>query len=365
MNKNSRDIKITLNKIFKKEFEYTNSVDEFPSEFYNIELFKSIDGNSANIYCKHCSNNDYPIRLFNHCLKHIYLLNLKDLYNDAVTQMDTLNNNEKDLLRLSLIKIIIKLKLNINGYKKINRDNFDLLNLKFTDNNHNGKFIVNNCLSYDALTKEYAVDKYIETDNNYTFDEKNIKCINTHSINLLKFRQMLYEYRVIKSFFIRNKLYKIHIDNAEIIYTKILECNSLKNGIISNIQLEREFFIDDTVYRSDICLDIKLLNKDDSFIRTVIEVDENHHYNDDDAINNDRIKDIYWVRNKYAIIRVDIYNRKVNDDDINDVIRHLIQIHLSAKPLYIFSKRYIKSHEVVNKFAKGIHITREEFLSVQ
>ena len=177
---------------------------------------------------------------------------------------------------------------------------------------------------------------------------------------------MIYEYKYIKYFFIENKSYKIHIDNAETIYTKLLECNSLTNGIISNIELEKGFFINKNRLRSDIYLDVNVLNKKDTYIRTIIEVDESQHYNSDKAIYNDRIKDIYWVQNNFAIIRVDIGYRKVNDYDIRDVIRHLIQIHLSGKPLYIFSERYIKSHEIVNKHVKdihkhgkGIHITRD------
>jgi hypothetical protein len=253
-------------------------------------------------------------------------------------------------------KIITKLQTNIKYYKQINKDNSKLL---YSNDNSNSKFIINNCLAYYMLVKEYNVQKYIKKDIDYTFDVKNVKCINEHSINLLKYRQMIYEYKYLKYFFIENKSYKIHIDNAENIYTKLLESNSLKDGVISNVELEKGFFINNTRLRSDIYLDVKVLNKKDTYIRTVIEVDEGHHYNKDDAICNDRIKDIYWVQNNFAIIRVDICNRKVNDDDIRDVIRHLIQIHLSGKPLYIFSERYIKSHEINHKHAKGIHITRD------
>ncbi len=137
----NNEFKYVLNKIFSKGNDYKKWYDDYPSNFYNIELFMLIDGNSANKWCKHCNNNDYPIRLFNHCLKHISLLNIKDLYNDAKTQMVTLKENDINILRFSLIKIITKLKYNISEYKKVN----NVTCIKISDNGgdtYNNKFII-------------------------------------------------------------------------------------------------------------------------------------------------------------------------------------------------------------------------------
>jgi hypothetical protein len=356
---NNDDFNLFFNKLFTKNIDY-NLFKNVPNTFYDIELFTLIDVNNVDKCCKYCNNDDYPIRLFNHCLKHISSLKIKELYNDATSKIEILSDSDNTTLKLSVGKAIAQLKSNINHYKKINKINQKTFCSEIdNNNNHNNKFIINNCLSYDMLAKEYNVEKYIKTEIDYTFDVKNVKCINEHSLNLLKYRQMLYEYKYLEYFFVENKSYKIHIDNAENIYTKLLESNSLKDGIISNIELEKGFFINTTKYRSDIYLDVKVLNKEDTYIRTIIEVDESQHYNSDKAIYNDRIKDIYWVQNNFAIIRVDIGYRKVNEDDIRDVIRHLMQIHLSGKQLYIFSERYIMSHEIVHKYGKGIHITRD------
>jgi very-short-patch-repair endonuclease len=373
----------SFNNIFT-DCTYRESYDKLPNNmFFNIKLFELINVSQ----CIHCKNNLYPIRIFGHCIKHFNLLNLILLGNEAKKQMELLNKSDNSDLYLSLATSILKLKKEKNLVKNIYKKNEYLhkndkmictkLMEKF--GKYNKKFIKNNDILYDDLMKEYNKDYYLDINNLHTIDAENVK-YNDNILNVLQFKQLRTEYYFIKHFFTNNKITNCHFDNSEYIYYKLLENDKL-SACISNLELEKTFKIHDCsgklhAYRVDLYLELKTFHKSlyknikNELIKVIIEIDESHHLTDKYIIINDINKDLYFIKNGFAIIRIDIARRKINDDDIKEVIRHLVEIQHSRNLRYVFSEAYIKSHDINNKIThnkptKGIHITREQLLSVQ
>jgi hypothetical protein len=368
-----------FNKIFTNGYSYDKSYNEYPNNiFFDIKLFKLMNSTQ----CIHCKNNYYPVRLFGHCIKHFNLLNLIQLGNDAKSQMDLiLNKIDKCNLYLSLFTSILKLKNDKYLIKTIckknemlyKKDNTICTKLMEKFGKLNQKFIKNNDILYDDLMKEYNKHEYLEVDNLDRIDAENVK-YNDNILMVLKSKQLRTEYSFLKQFFINKKVTDCHFDNSEYIYYKILENNNL-SACISNLELEKTFKIIDCsgkehAYRVDLYLQLKTFHKTlyknfkSERMNIIIEIDESHHLTNTKCIINDINKDMYFIKNGFSIIRVDISRRKINDDDIKEVIRHLVEIQQSRKLRYVFSKAYIKSHDINNKFthkkvSKGIHITRE------
>jgi len=372
-------------KIFTDGSTYDKKLDKLPNNiFFNIKLFELMNSKQ----CIHCKESYYPIRLFAHCIKHFNLLNLTQLGNDAKSQIDQISNKDEISKRdfyVSLCTSILKLKKEKYLIKTICKKNERLhksdkmictkLMEKF--GKFNQKFIKNNDVLYDDLMKEYNKREYLEVDNLDEIDVKNVKLFNENILNVLKYKQLRTEYSFLKQFFIKNKVTDCHLDNSEYIYYKLLENNKL-SACISNLELEKTIKIVDSSgkehsYRADLYLELKTFHKTlyknmkSELIKVIIEVDESHHLTDTKCIKNDIIKDQYFIKNGFCIIRVDIARRNINDNDIKDVIKHLVEIQCSRHLRYVFSKAYIKSHDINNQYThnKGIHITREEFLSVQ
>lgn len=358
---------------------YRESYDKLPKNmFFNIKLFELINVS----HCIHCKDNLYPIRIFGHCIKHFNLLNLILIGNEAKSQMEILNKGDKRDLYLSLFTSILKLKKERNLVRikcKKNEylhknDKMICTKLMEKFGKYNEKYIKNKEILYDDLMKEYNKDYNLDDANLHDIDAENVK-YNENILNVLKFKQLRTEYSFIKNFFTSNKVTNCHFDNSEYIYYKLLE-NDKISACISNLELEKTFKIQDYsgnlhAYRVDLYLELKTFHKSlyknikNELIKVIIEIDESHHLTDKYIIINDINKDIYFIKNGFAIIRINIAYRKINDNDIKEIIKHLVVIQESRSLRYIFSQAYIKSHTFTNKATKGIHIAREQLLSVQ
>ena len=291
--------------------------------------------------------------------KHYEKLDSKDLSDKAMTEIKKLKVNDVAILIVSVYKKLINIKskiynisIKVNDYNKIKYN----CSLFTNDNNEfiinqNKQFIKNNILSYYELVKFYKRDisyniiKYTKNTN------KNL--LRENIINLLKYKQLKYEYKFIKRFIIDKMYTRNHYDNSEYIYQKILE-NEHISDILFDIELEKTFIINDRNFRADLFIELNLpfidVNDNIKFehMKIIIETDEKHHFIKDDEseyIINDKIKDLYWVQNGYSIIRVDLKNKKINDEIINIVINYIFEIIESKRPLYIFSDEYIECHK--------------------
>jgi len=333
--------------------------EDVKENLYNIELFELINKDK----CIHCK---LYAKCFGHCILHINKLNLKQLYKFAHFRYNELFDTEKITMKISLFKKIMVMKLERNKLNKIY--NFTERHIKpvkvssFLKNiiDTNKDFIKNNVLQYTKLVRYYKNMLNYVTDDVYrlTYDVLDEYRFNLKKniMDTFKYKQQFYEEYRLSEIFSNKHISKIHIDNSDILLINLLR-HELLITQIHDLEREKLIVIDKRNFRADIYLE--LMTRNVEIIPVIIEVDEDHHSISKQIIDNDCIKDKYYVLNGYSVIRIEL-KTIVSEEIIKDTINKLVDVIELSKPVYYFSDNYINTHKINKKEITGINIKISE-----
>ena len=357
------DSKVIYNADF---FKYSCKVsDIFINKFniYNSTLLKYINKDT----CIECNNNF--IKCYGYCLKHIKNLDIISLHKELLTIFINLSDIEKINLKLSIAEIMFEIKRSksiIKSKIKTYEDKIFKQQKIIEIIRNNKEFINNNKVSYKELIDKYKLsdkekEKLFKKNNKidfritYEINDDNLLNVNQNIINIFRLRQLIYEETRLISFFNNtDDIRDIHIDTSDYLIIELLKHN-LINRRIMYLEREKSIKINKIMYRSDIFMIIET-NKY-TLMPVIIETDEKHHKNDENIINNDRIKDKHFILQGFSVLRIDINNDKniVEQTNIKLVINKLIDLIELDEPIYYFSDKYIENHRIKS----GIIITQE------
>lgn len=327
-----------------------NYFDIINETFFNIKLFELVNRD----YCFYCG---YFVRKLGHCFYHLHLLNTAQLIKNANTIREQLNNNEKLLLKLSLLKKIKQLCLintkNRHIYMK-NKQEYDIKNKTHEETiKTNKKYIVNNVIHYDEIIK--SVPEMINLElYDLSLSKQNVKLIKKCQ-NCFKLVQVRNEYRYIIDYLTTNSISSIKNDNSDKLLMEIMK-NKYIMTFCKIIERERSFNIEHNLYRVD--LFIRLNTEDNDFIDLIIELDEDHHFIKTNT-HSDKTKDKYFIENGFSILRIDLsdYNNVLTETIISSTLYYLSYIIKNNKHIYLFSQKYINVQKKSEKKKRnGIYI---------
>jgi hypothetical protein len=344
------DPNILYDKVVYNNITYMNYFDIINETFFNIKLFELVNRD----YCFYCG---YFVRKLGHCFYHLHLLNTAQLIKNANTIREQLNNNEKLLLKLSLLKKIKQLCLintkNRHIYMK-NIQEYDIKNKTHEETiKTNKKYIVNNVIQYDEIIK--SVPEMINLElYDLSLSKQNVKLIKKCQ-NCFKLVQVRNEYRYIIDYLTTNSISSIKNDNSDKLLMEIMK-NKYIMTFCKIIERERSFNIEHNLYRVD--LFIRLNTEDDDFIDLIIELDEEHHFIKTNT-HSDKTKDKYFIENGFSILRIDLsdYNNVLTETIIRSTLYYLSYIIKNNKRIYLFSQKYINVQKKSKKKKRnGIYI---------
>lgn len=140
----------------------------------------------------------------------------------------------------------------------------------------------------------------------HMYNKTLVKKISMDHLLCTKYQQFICENRYIKNYFFKNNVCTFFLDkNSDTALMYILK-NVSVNPYIRSFEREKPFIVNHVnhvIYRTDIYL--KLFTSELKYIDVVIEIDESHHFNHSNkAINNDNIKDKYYIEKGYSILHI-------------------------------------------------------------
>jgi len=226
-----------------------------------------------------------------------------------------------------------------------NNSNDDSNNNSNNDSNNNSNNDSNNNSDDDTNTNNNNNnnnDSKDDTNNDSKDDSKDDTNDNINEFDLIRIKKRLHkEIKFYQSFLKFRHLAHPRIDPSEYIYDAICELKLDFNMI--SMELEKSFKINKTNYRADLYLQL-LSNKFESF-KIIIEIDDDSHLNNLISIDNDMIKDKYFLENGYCVIRYPI-TEKINKYDINFILNLIRKVIDKSKPIFYFPKKYINTHQI-------------------
>jgi hypothetical protein len=305
----------------------------------NINLLKLMNLN----FCLHCDKYADYIGL---CIDHYNQNNIDDYIKEYYEYIDKNKNNIK-----YITDYLNEYKKALVKYKKICMKIIDCFN-KFIPIFEKEYVINNEEFNYDNINIVFNDDISYKIIERYYYDH--IKQIN--NIILVKFLHRKYKFDLyqLAILFKKNTPTKIFIGNNNILYNHIFNSNIITN--VEYIDTEYPISINGHTLRFDIFMVIKVLDIDveDSkdikfhYLKLVIETDEQHH-NCKQSIEYDTLKDKYCIENKISLLRINILNnRKISNENINFCLFFIKYLLNVKKPIYYFSKKYIKTHNTNN-----------------
>lgn len=345
------------NIIYDKDFittTYTLTLfKEIKEDLYNIRLFELINLNKC-IYCK------LFVKCFGHCLLHINKLNISQLVKFAHMRISELFDSEKMILKISLLKKLTIIKKENYKIKTSHKEAKKIYSFLKNIIDTNKDFIKNNVLQYTKLIKYYKNMLNYVTDDVYrlTYDVSDdcVYKLKTNILDNFKHKQNEYEKETLINFFSNKHISKIHIDNSDMLLINLLR-HELLITQIHDLEREKLIVIDKRNFRADIYLE--LMTRNVEIIPVIIEVDEDHHNISKQIIDNDCIKDKYYVLNGYSVIRIEL-KTIITEEIIKDTINKLVDVIELSKPVYYFSDNYINTHKINKKEITGINIKISE-----
>ncbi len=319
---------------------------------FNIRLFEILNRDKC-IYC------GYFVRKLGHCFFHLDLLNRDYLINNANKIINNLNDTNKMLLKLSLLKKIKQLcvdRVKYNRKYRSEKKDYKKTNMKHHETIQlNKQYVQNNIIMYKELIKSTPDISSLNFD--LIQSKSNVKLIDKCQ-NSFKLVQLRNEYKYVIDYLTVKTLPNVKNDNSDTLLMEIMK-NKYIMSFCKIIERERAFKINNHAYRVDIFL--RLNTEHNDFIDVIIEVDESHHFtNEESQLSSDHAKDKYFVLNGFSIIRVDLIDDKFTLKVIKSTLNYLTYIIKNYKHIYVFSDKYIRIHnKTINKKSKGIHITRD------
>ena len=313
---------------------------------YNSKLLEYINKSE----CVIC--NLKIVKGYGHCIKHIKNIDIIKLHNELKEIYNNLTDIQKINIKLSIAEIMVKIKTNkmelkqkINKYKQKYIISNEIIN-------KNKDFISKNKILYKKLMRAYTYTdnerkelfkqgNLINYKYTYETDDKFLLNINQNVINICRFKQIKYEKTRLCSFFNNIDIIpNIYISNSDILIIELLKHELLSRKILY-LEREKSIRINTSTYRSDIFMIIET-NKY-NLLPVIIETDEQHHNNNENIINNDIIKDKYFISNGYSVIHLEISNN-LECKDLSITIDKLIDLIELNRPVYYFNDKYIINH---------------------
>jgi len=345
-------------------FQFSCKVNDiFLNKFniYNSKLLEYINKDT----CITCNNKF--VKCYGHCLQHIKNVDIISLHTELLAIFNKITDVEKINFKLSIAELMFKIKrsksISKREIKTYAEEVFNQQKIQEISNK-NEEFIINKSILYKELINKYAFtdaekEKLYKQNNKinfritYEINDNNLLNVNENIIQIYKLRKLKYEETRLLSFFNNiTDIRTIHIDNSDTIVIEILKHNLINRRILY-LEQEKTVKINNRVFRSDIFVIIETNNH--LLIPIIIEIDEKHHKHVEDIIKNDTLKDIYYISKGVSVIRLEVNNNKISEDNINLIINKLIDVVELNIPIYYFSDTYIENHRVKT----GINITQE------
>jgi hypothetical protein len=315
-----------------------------------IVLLKLIDNN----YCELCENyGDY----FGYCIEH-YDQVLIDKYRREFNEI--IHNDEVKRINFMHYYVEYKLKIRklINNLIKIKNEYFNVTykTFNFSHQYHNidKNINKNNLHRKNTLFEDNKSYEIIKNFKNNNKCEENI-------INLLVFllKKYIYDEYLLIDILKDSKSITTttYIGNNNILYNKICKSNIIDQ--IEYIETEKSIKINNHTLRFDIYMIVKIFNIEDdyttNYYELVIETDEQHHHTiNSNTIEYDILKDEYCFNNGISLLRLELKNRKIIENDINFALFFIKYLIIHHKPIYYFSDKYINNHRTYDKTCDNI-----------
>ncbi len=328
---------------------------------FNIDNNKySIFSLYSSFYCIDCDN-------FNcskgYCDIHYNKFKLRE-NNYINTCIDEFNNNYNEIITLQN-KYKHFFSQNIIQLRKIMTNYFIYLSshCNFTIQKdyakQNIKYLNDTIIDYQKINVNF--DKKI-LENVKTFLKTNDISLIERNINIYNMIQFISKKYSNYQHGLNNLIYHIRhnkitdnykkIENNIILYNRIMESHLI--NYIDFIDIEYSLFISKHMLRADIYL---LLHINNNYFEVIIETDEKHHLKyKHTTLKYDYYKDKYAIENGISIIRININNHKINNNNINLALFCINYIIETQQPIYYFNKKYIeymntnndKLHDILN-----------------
>ena len=338
--KNFDDFIIKIINIFKNKQLLLNN------KKINITFIKLLDNN----YCELCDKYaDY----YGFCIEHYDQDKINKYRDDFIENIIKCNNTQTEFINYyfeyhkTLKNYIKKIKL-IQKYYFNNI--YTLLNFKNQKSYkiHNTKYI-NNIYNINYNELNVIFDDEISHNIIYNFNSNIQKSHNIIIFLIYLLKKYTYDYINLKMLYKNpqdNINKKTFIGNNNILYNKIYNSKIINN--IEYMETERPLHINNTTLRIDLYIIINSYNVNDNtidYFEIFIECDEKHHYNKNN-IKNDILKDKYCIENNISLLRLEIKNNRIDENEINFCIFFINYIKEYNKSVYYFSDRYIETHKI-------------------
>jgi len=311
-------IKKIINNFKNKQLLLDNKKYE---KLIEIKFIKLIDNN----YCEMCNKYaDY----YGFCIEH-YEQEKIDKYRKDFIDYISINIDDNNIINLcndyfnQHHKLTLEYNRNITWiqqhyFKYI----YPLLNFKVQNNGKiNNKKYINNIynINYDELNVIF--DDENAYDIIYNFNNKMLKCTQNFIIFFIfLLKKYTYDNNKLKMLYKNPKenIDKItFIGNNNILYNKIY--NSTLINYIEYMETEKPIHINNTTLRIDLYIIVNSYNVEDctnNLFEIYIECDEKQHYSKNNY-NYDIMKDNYCIENNISLLRLEIKNNKISENEIN------------------------------------------------
>ena len=354
----------------KHKFETIDNLQEIDNIITNINELKynfNIDNKNYNIfkifsslYCLVPECNKFNCKN-GFCYKHFLNKNVEEYVNICISEI---KNNYNEIKKIQNEYRIFFAEQN-KHYCILNNSYLIYLytncnfNIQKEYIEHNKKYINNKHIDYESINVKFDKNiinkiKLFLKNNDINTIDRNINIYNI--INLLHKKFLNYQcglsnfiYHIRNNKSINTKLRKI--ENNVILYNHILESHLIK--YIDFINTEHSIYISKHVLRADIYLILCINN---NYFEMIIETDEDHHITFDEKYSEkyikyqkyDYYKDKYAIKKGISIVRIDIKNNKINNENIDLALFCINYVIETQKPLYCFNKKYINYKKSIN-----------------